>query len=409
MTPQPTIIYAVVGLLGFFAAARAQEVTLVAPPGFVDTEGNAVANPTLPYPNLNPDDPPDGFRSQTLYPTEYFSSVGPGPFVITHWAGRPDVSVDGPVSAEYEYTVNLTTTEIDSLTSSFVGNYGSSGIATTVFSGTVSEETDGAPTPGGLPHDFDYVIEFETPYVYDPSEGNLLFEQISPTNYTTRPIWRDFHEVGSGPNLFAFNDNPASPFAQVTAQVIQIAQFTFVPEPSTLDFNNDSHVELLDVDAIVGEIVAGTNGQLFDLTGEDIVDKSDLAAWLSAAATHNGFSEAYLPGDSNLNGAVDAADLNALALNWRKYEDVARWSAGDFEPSGIVDAADLNKLALHWQQSIAMASTASAPVPEPSALLLTLVGLASVRGRARRRCVRERQNGRQVIRHSFTPRRGELQ
>jgi MYXO-CTERM domain-containing protein len=309
MTPQPTIIYAVVGLLGFIAAARAQEVTLVAPPGFEDREGNAVANPTGPG---SVDGGPDGIRLQMLYLAEYFSPAGPGPFVITGWAGRPDVSVDEPVSAEYEYTVNLTTTEVDSLTSSFVGNYGSSGIATTVFSGMVQEETDGVPRSGGLPHDFDYVIEFETPYVYDPSEGNLLFEQISPTNYTTRPIWRDFHEFGSGPNLFAFNDNPASLFAQFTGQVNQIAQFTFVPEPMFGDVNGDGQVNGLDVDPFVEVLLSGPYQTEADMNEDQVVNGLDVDPFVAAVV---GGGVAAVPEPSALLLALAA--LGILGA-WRR-------------------------------------------------------------------------------------------
>lgn len=150
---------------------------------------------------------------------------------------------------------------------------------------------------------------------------------------------------------------------------------TRIPEPSMLDFNNDFNVNVLDVDSLVGEIVAGKHGGLFDLTGEGIVDDADLNQWLSDAAAHNGFDQEYLAGDSNLDGKVDSIDLNNLALNWRR-DDIARWSAGDFTANGRVGSDDLNELALNWRQSIPMASPVSAPVPEPSALLLTVVGLA---------------------------------
>ena len=148
------------------------------------------------------------------------------------------------------------------------------------------------------------------------------------------------------------------------------------PEPSMLDFNDDSNVDVRDIDSLVGEIVAGTNDAVFDLSGEGTVDDADLTQWLSEAATHNGFSEAYLHGDSNLDGSVDATDLNNLALNWRM--EAARWSAGDFKPDGVVDSGDLNELALNWRGSILPAATDNSPVPEPSAFMLTFVGLALI-------------------------------
>ena len=109
---------------------------------------------------------------------------------------------------------------------------------------------------------------------------------------------------------------------------------------------------------------------MFDLTGDGTVDDNDLTWWLANAATYNGFDDAYLAGDSNLDGSVDATDLNNLALNWRR--NVTEWSGGDFTADGIVNAADLNALALNWRNSIAMASATNAPVPEPSVLALAV-------------------------------------
>lgn len=125
-----------------------------------------------------------------------------------------------------------------------------------------------------------------------------------------------------------------------------------------------------------------THGGLFDLTGEGIVDDADLTQWLSDAAAHNGFGQEYLAGDSDLDGSIDAIDLNNLALKWR--QNVALWSGGDFTADGMVNAAHLNSLALEWRQAIPMASSANAPVPEPSAMLLSVLGLVLVWRRPRR-------------------------
>ncbi len=122
------------------------------------------------------------------------------------------------------------------------------------------------------------------------------------------------------------------------------------------------------------EIIAGTNNSAFDLTGDGSVNEADLTRWRRDGATHNGFSESYLLGDSDLDGLVDSTDLNNLALNWQQGN--ALWSGGDFTADGVVNSADLNDLALNWQQSIPIGGSASAPVPEPSALLLTFAGIA---------------------------------
>lgn len=153
-----------------------------------------------------------------------------------------------------------------------------------------------------------------------------------------------------------------------------------VPEP-TIDFNQDGKVDFVDTDALVAEIVDGTNRMEFDLSGDGSVDDVDLTQWLSEAATHNQFGEPYLRGDSNLDGTVNATDLSNVALNWQQYG--RSWSAGDFQVDGSVNAADLSKLALNWQQTIPMASMDNAPIPEPSAYLLTILGCAMVWRRAR--------------------------
>lgn len=75
-----------------------------------------------------------------------------------------------------------------------------------------------------------------------------------------------------------------------------------------------------------------------------------------------------LPGDANLDGTVDALDLNALALSWRGE---AGWHGGDFTADGLVDAADLNLLAVNWRHA------AASPVPEPSGWAIGVLSVAT--------------------------------
>jgi uncharacterized membrane protein len=152
-----------------------------------------------------------------------------------------------------------------------------------------------------------------------------------------------------------------------------------IPGP---DFDVDGDVD--DADALVGEIVAGTNDSVFDLSGDGAVNNADLNQWLNDAATANDFAAPYLLGDANLDGSVDSADLNKLALSWRN--DVARWSAGDFTADGSVDSDDLNDLAVNWRDSIPSAASPES-VPEPAAFALLLGVMATPLLRHRRRVV----------------------
>ena len=142
--------------------------------------------------------------------------------------------------------------------------------------------------------------------------------------------------------------------------------------PVTFDFNADSRVDISDVDLLVGQIVAGNSDSEFDLDGNGGVDKSDLDEWLSGAAERNGFEAAYLIGDANLDGVVNAIDLNRLGRNWNR--SVSAWSSGDFTADGSVGPPDLNALALRWQDTIPAAANPVA-IPEPPALPLTICGI----------------------------------
>lgn len=160
------------------------------------------------------------------------------------------------------------------------------------------------------------------------------------------------------------------------------------------DFDGDGDMDNDDVDALVGEIVAGTNESTFDISADGIVNNADLSQWLRDAATNNGFNAPYLLGDANLNGSVDSGDLNNLALSWR--QNVALWSAGDFNADGVVNAADLNELAINWRESI---PSAASVVPEPAAATLAIFALAAMT------CLRRRTIKRTKT-QTFAPRLG---
>ena len=86
-----------------------------------------------------------------------------------------------------------------------------------------------------------------------------------------------------------------------------------------------------------------------------------------------------IPGDADVNGTVELADLSTLAFYWEQSSGMS-WLTGDFDCNGTVELADLSALAFHWEETEAGAPA----VPEPLTLgLLALSGVAVLRRRRR--------------------------
>jgi hypothetical protein len=89
-----------------------------------------------------------------------------------------------------------------------------------------------------------------------------------------------------------------------------------------------------------------------------------------------------LPGDANLDGTVDGADLNTVLSNYNQTGTV--WAQGDFNADGTVDGADLNTVLSNYN----MHNSLTAAVPEPGTLgmlALGAIGALAWQGRWRRR------------------------
>jgi hypothetical protein len=103
-----------------------------------------------------------------------------------------------------------------------------------------------------------------------------------------------------------------------------------------------------------------------------------------------------LLGDANLDDVVDFADLVAVAQHYNLTDGSGVWAMGDFDYDGQVGFADLTLLAQNYNSvapgAVAGASAAFdadlagafAPIPDPSAGSLLLVGASLIRRRRRR-------------------------
>ena len=105
-----------------------------------------------------------------------------------------------------------------------------------------------------------------------------------------------------------------------------------------------------------------------------------------------------LAGDTNLDGAVTFPDLVAVAQHYGLTDGSATWSMGDSNYDGNIDFADLVAVALNYGGALpASAIPGSSPdfqhdvaapfasVPEPSAPTLSILSLAALTRRRRRK------------------------
>lgn len=184
-----------------------------------------------------------------------------------------------------------------------------------------------------------------------PANGDVWFANIgavttNPLNFL--PVWNWHTE----PNDFEFF--ASRPHGEIT----------FVGRPLGVgDFDDNGKYECADVDALVAEIVAGTNDPAFDLNEDEVVDSADLDAWLIEAGTFSSGSP-ILAGDADLNGDVDGEDF--LKWNRNKFTATPGWCAGDFDADGTIDGDDF----LVWDGNKFQGANSTAAVPEPGLELL---------------------------------------
>ena len=127
------------------------------------------------------------------------------------------------------------------------------------------------------------------------------------------------------------------------------------------DFNDDGNLDCGDVNALVAVIASGTNDPTYELTGDSLVNTSDLTEWLALAGAHNLPSgNPYLPGDADLDGIVDGSDFGIWNNN--KFTTQAAWCSGDFNADGRIDGTDFGIWNTHKFSSAAAAGVTAWPV-----------------------------------------------
>ena len=214
--------------LGLPATRVSGQALIVLPLGLEDTDGDTSAFGG-PAPEL-------GVRAQQAFVASDFAGLPAGHDTIVSMAWRPDFTVTSTKTQSLNLELRLSTTTAAPSTGNmsvvFADNIGDD--ETLVYSGPITFTTPGSGDPEG-PRPFDYLIEFQTPFHYDPAEGNLLVEHkfIPPFEGNPLPgaILADAHESGALA-VVATGDASAATGSAFSNRLV--TQFGFIPEPQAI-------------------------------------------------------------------------------------------------------------------------------------------------------------------------------
>lgn len=185
-------------------------------------------------------------RSQQVYPAHEFPSA---PIRITslRWR-RFNAQTFENAGGQFRFKLSTTSRGEDTLSGTFADNVGPD--ETVVFDGvwTVSSAT----ATGGAPYPFEMVLQLTTPFVYDPSEGNLLLEHQCFS--TTIPTVDAAGDAGDGlARAYNLSLDPNASTASVVDTGGEIIQFEYTLVGPTL-----THVIPAGLEETDGNYYSGT-------------------------------------------------------------------------------------------------------------------------------------------------------
>jgi hypothetical protein len=235
-TVRTLVLFAALGI-AFGTGSSVRADTVVVPNSLATAEGNS--NNRFPFGIMAA---PPTQRYQQVYAASQFSP-GSGPLLITQILFRPDaISGDAFTATLPDIQINLSTTTPgpDGLSATFASNVGAND--TIVRSrGALTLSSADTPGPGGT-RNFDIVINLTTPFLYDPTQGNLLMDVRNFGGGTT--TFFDAHDVlgDSISRVYTFNGTVTSAIGDQVNTSGLVTAFTFtrqgpptgVPEPATM-------------------------------------------------------------------------------------------------------------------------------------------------------------------------------
>jgi len=203
------------------ARASGEVIKVVSPSSAKNSEGNLSGNPIAGAPG----------RVQFLYLGSDFAQLPATHRQIAAFNYRADGAQNQPINWTYpDVEVWMSTTNRTSLLSVFADNHGPN--KTKVHDGSLTFPIVATPPAEG-PKDFGQGTPLDTPFFYDPSQGNLLVELAYVVTGPSSPAPTiDTQSGAPGRFLATAVGNPNSTSGGLN-DFVPVLQFEVVPEPST--------------------------------------------------------------------------------------------------------------------------------------------------------------------------------
>ncbi|MEM7312162.1 MAG: choice-of-anchor B family protein, partial [Planctomycetota bacterium] len=213
----------------------------------------------------------------------------------------------------------------------------------------------------------DHNLYIKDDYVFEANYGAglqiLKIDDVGSADFSRA----GFYDTSQAWSVYPYFDNGKVIVSDIN-DGLYVLQFDLLVNDVDADFNDDGLYNCADINALTAEIAAGSNNDDFDLTGDGVVNLDDQTQWLTDAGGRNlSPGSTYLPGDANLDGAVDVSDFNIW--NREKFTNNTDWCAANFNGDDRVDVGDFNIWNANKFQS---ADAAPASVPEPGTLAMLI-------------------------------------
>ncbi len=144
------------------------------------------------------------------------------------------------------------------------------------------------------------------------------------------------------------------------------------------DFNRDGDLDANDIDNLTEEVRNGTNNARYDLNDDAVVDQADRVIWVEQ------LKNTYF-GDSNLDGEFNSSDFVGVftgGLYESGVDGDAEWEDGDWNGDGNFSSTDF--VTAFQSNAYEKGPRPINAVPEPSSILLLLLGALSAMSILRR-------------------------